>query len=366
MSRLGSVDPQSFMGVLTGMVSQAGFGVYPSGFRSNGIVFGMDDSVLAPRKPLVAIDGSPQSVFKAEEPGTFRGRMEGMSLVSRDATGRGLFPEIRSLEKTLNVSARQIFKLAGEGESSLEECRPGIAQRIKRYGGVSIRDVVRGAGGDERLPHYERASDLAKDIAFVSGIVKDEETAAPELLFVVGVLYAALNAKMRLQAARSFKRSAELLFAGERPNAAAAVGELAMYSTLSSKWSTPREEIGVRELVARAWLASAMEFAGDESAAMIVRSRGLSAALAADAFESAARLYNLDAESARGKAEQGKGFMRAAWVLAGGIDDRNADYANWKQVGSYLTLAAETWKDEPELAEERGYALKLAEFAERM
>jgi|GEM_PF-5160080 len=357
MARIFINNPQAFMRVATGMVSSPAIGRFPDGYSAGHIRFSNEEAKLVHRKPLPVIDGSARTAFEVQER-TYRAQIEGMSMLSREPDATGLIPEIISLEKSLGVHANYVFELSKADAESQDLFEPGFAVGARRFGGISIRKLISSAITPEGAQGDRRMRALAADVAKAALEIDESEPFSAEAGFVAGALYAALGGQMRDRAAELFVGAAWGLMGLHRNAAGAMVGEWAIELGGFDRGTGVGIPIGA--LVARAWLAQAMKNKDDKQAAMIMRSRGITAALASEAWAESVNLYRLEADSNSGRVERGKGYARALWAMGMGITSGH-DSMGWEDIDLFLDRVTDLWKGSVELAEERELAFDLKE-----
>ncbi|MBN1283309.1 MAG: hypothetical protein JXA24_06020 [Proteobacteria bacterium] len=306
-------NASSLATALYSFCTQPTVGLYPVGFKGGRVLFGPNVNALAVRAPLVAADGSPRSVFFAEEPHTLRGMIDDTSLISRERSNRGLFREIHRIEGLLNNSPADIFKAAGQKALGLEQFRPGFSERIARYSETCLRDIIRGKR-PQSSSGAEDAAELAVDIESAAALREGSLFDSGEILLMAGALFASLGDLYRQGAIKAFSGAFENFIAGGRDNAALIAADLAVQS--AGGFQPDVGEMSLGAMMARAARNAAQGYANtDPIGTMIARHRGISAAIATGSWSDAGVLFRLDADASTGL-DRAHGLVRSAWAFA--------------------------------------------------
>ncbi len=349
MSKLYINSPAAFESTLYDLCTrQPNFFLYPRGFAASGITYGPKGSEVVPREPIPALDGSPRGIFGTNDPNIMRGIIEGMSIFSGEKSERGLFREICALERALNIGPRRLLERVVPEGVAIFDLRPGLAERMKLYGDISIRDIIRKYTGDGIVSPEEDSdiSGVAQDIAMTAGLGRGRSEFVPEAMLLSAAIFGAMGDNYKDNAVSLSAESAVIFKQNHRVNAAAMAAEFAAYKAGGYPHIDGRNSIG--QIIAATWKESAREFAGsDQVGSRVARFRGLHAAFAVGAWAEAGALLQLDAKERQG-IERGKGYARAAWALSRWMvaGDYNGE---WSHVEMLLDRSLAEWKGSEEM-----------------
>lgn len=349
----------TFATALYNFCIQPTVGLDPIGFKSGRVLFGPTSVAFGAKKTLAALEGSPRSVFFAEEPDTLRWIIDGESLISREKSERGLFREIHRIEGLLNSNPRDIFEAAGPKSLGLEQFRPGFPARLDAYSAICLRDIIRGSRPDSAAG-TKGAAELAADVTFAATQPEGTTFDRAEIMLMAGALFASLGNMFAESAVNAFVDAFIYFIGKERDNAALIAADLAAHKAGGFQPNFKGKTLG--RMIAISSRNAAQGYAStDPVGTMIARHRGISAALATGSWDDAGTLFRLDADASTGL-DRAHGLIRSAWAftrweMAEGANER------WPQIAWLLKTAGSMMEDIPEKTEEGREMFALGNIA---